>query len=197
MRPRLSDDLCIFHHIQKDDNLILLSCSFLFCLFCPASFRSARRRTDAGPHYKRTLRIPFLHLHTHRHTMVFTLVVHLWTQPGKEAEMKDILIEASQTYLKDKGTINWFVMQDAQDPTAWSIVERYEDAGVSRRRPMPRSTSQTDEHLCRTSKPTKRTHTTRSSASLSVPSSTRPNRCRSFSTMSFDIGRAAREGILV
>jgi quinol monooxygenase YgiN len=64
--------------------------------------------------------------------MVFTLVVHLWTQPGKEAEMKDILIEASQTYLKDKGTINWFVMQDAQDPTAWSIVERYEDAGVSR-----------------------------------------------------------------
>jgi len=43
--------------------------------------------------------------------------------------MKNILIEASQTYLKDKGTINWFVMQDAQDPTAWSIVERYEDQG--------------------------------------------------------------------
>ncbi|KAF7330954.1 Antibiotic biosynthesis monooxygenase protein [Mycena venus] len=60
--------------------------------------------------------------------MVFTLVVHLWTQPGKEAEMKNILTEASQTYLKDKGTINWFVMQDAHDPTAWSIVERYEDA---------------------------------------------------------------------
>ncbi|KAJ7224667.1 hypothetical protein GGX14DRAFT_426473 [Mycena pura] len=61
--------------------------------------------------------------------MVFTVVVHLWTQPGKEVEMKNILIEASQTYLKDKGTINWFVMQDAQDPTAWSIVERYEDQG--------------------------------------------------------------------
>ncbi|KAF7347510.1 putative Antibiotic biosynthesis monooxygenase [Mycena venus] len=58
--------------------------------------------------------------------MVFTLIAHLWTQPGKEAEMKALLLEASQIYLKDEGTINWFVMQDTKDPTAWSIVERYE-----------------------------------------------------------------------
>ncbi|KAJ6577618.1 hypothetical protein B0H19DRAFT_1120679 [Mycena capillaripes] len=61
--------------------------------------------------------------------MVFTLVVHVWTQPGKETEMKNLLLEASQTYVKDEGTLNWFVMQDAQDPTAWSIVERYESEG--------------------------------------------------------------------
>ncbi|KAJ6495461.1 hypothetical protein C8R45DRAFT_1134174 [Mycena sanguinolenta] len=58
--------------------------------------------------------------------MVFTLIVHLWSQPGKEAEIKALLAEASQIYSKDQGTIDWFVMQDAQDPTAWSIVERYE-----------------------------------------------------------------------
>ncbi|KAJ6464521.1 hypothetical protein C8R45DRAFT_501319 [Mycena sanguinolenta] len=58
--------------------------------------------------------------------MVFILIVHLWTQPGKEAEMKAVLVEASQIYSKDQGTINWFVMQDAKDPTAWSIVERYD-----------------------------------------------------------------------
>ncbi|KAF7330953.1 Antibiotic biosynthesis monooxygenase [Mycena venus] len=58
--------------------------------------------------------------------MVYTVIVHAWTLPGKEAEMKKLLIEASQIFLKDKGTIDWFVMQDAQDPTAWSIVERYE-----------------------------------------------------------------------
>ncbi|KAF8188782.1 hypothetical protein K438DRAFT_1722375 [Mycena galopus ATCC 62051] len=59
--------------------------------------------------------------------MVYTLVVHLYTQPGKEAEMKNLLVESSQIYSKDKGTIAWFVMQDAKDPTAWSIVERYEN----------------------------------------------------------------------
>ena len=64
--------------------------------------------------------------------MVFTLIAHLWTQPGKEAEMKALLAEASQTYSKDQGTINWFVMQDTQDPTAWSIVERYDQESVSR-----------------------------------------------------------------
>ncbi|KAF8211821.1 hypothetical protein K438DRAFT_1568486 [Mycena galopus ATCC 62051] len=58
--------------------------------------------------------------------MVYTAVVHLYTQPGKEAEMRAELIKASQIYTKDKGTIDWFVMQDQKDPTAWSIVERYE-----------------------------------------------------------------------
>jgi len=41
--------------------------------------------------------------------------------------MKAVLLEASQTYVKDEGTLNWFVMQDTKDPTAWSIVERYEE----------------------------------------------------------------------
>ncbi|KAF8211819.1 hypothetical protein K438DRAFT_2011267 [Mycena galopus ATCC 62051] len=59
--------------------------------------------------------------------MVQTLIVHLWTAPGKEDEMKAALLESAQIYLKDAGTINWFVMQDPKDPTAFSIVERYED----------------------------------------------------------------------
>ncbi|KAJ7367643.1 hypothetical protein B0H14DRAFT_2505677 [Mycena olivaceomarginata] len=58
--------------------------------------------------------------------MVFTLVVHLFTQPGKEAQMKSELVKASQAYSKDKGTLAWFVMQDAKEPTKWVIVERYE-----------------------------------------------------------------------
>ncbi|KAJ7204625.1 hypothetical protein B0H12DRAFT_1035250 [Mycena haematopus] len=59
--------------------------------------------------------------------MVHTVIVHFWTAPGKEAEMKAVLLEASQIYLKDAGTISWFVMQDPKDSTAWSIVERYEN----------------------------------------------------------------------
>jgi len=59
--------------------------------------------------------------------MVFPAIVHFWTLPGKEAEMKAVLLKASQTYLKDEGTLNWFVMQDTKDPTAWSAVERYEN----------------------------------------------------------------------
>ncbi|KAJ6588411.1 hypothetical protein B0H19DRAFT_1248074 [Mycena capillaripes] len=59
--------------------------------------------------------------------MAFTIIVHFCTQPGKEADMSSLLIEASQTYSKDEGTLSWLVMQDAQDPTAWSIVERYKD----------------------------------------------------------------------
>ncbi|KAF8211811.1 hypothetical protein K438DRAFT_1807993 [Mycena galopus ATCC 62051] len=59
--------------------------------------------------------------------MVETVIVHFWTAPGKEAEMKAVLLEAAETYLKDPGTLNWFVMQDPKDPSAWSIVERYED----------------------------------------------------------------------
>ncbi|KAF8211817.1 hypothetical protein K438DRAFT_1958889 [Mycena galopus ATCC 62051] len=59
--------------------------------------------------------------------MVQTLIVHLWTAPGKEDAMKAALLESAQIYLRDPGTINWFVMQDPKDPTAFSIVERYEN----------------------------------------------------------------------
>ncbi|KAK7001598.1 DNA repair protein [Favolaschia claudopus] len=57
---------------------------------------------------------------------VFTIIAHLYTLPGKEAEAKAKLAEASRTYLKDNGTLAWTPMQDAKDPTAWAIVERYE-----------------------------------------------------------------------
>ncbi|KAJ7822481.1 hypothetical protein B0H14DRAFT_1318967 [Mycena olivaceomarginata] len=61
--------------------------------------------------------------------MVKTIIVHFWTLPKKEAEdqMKAILKEAKATYLKDAGTLDWLVMQDPKDSTAWSIVERYQD----------------------------------------------------------------------
>ncbi len=38
-----------------------------------------------------------------------TIIVHFWTQPDKEAEVKALILEAQQIYLKDEGTINWFV----------------------------------------------------------------------------------------
>ncbi|KAF7330955.1 DNA repair protein [Mycena venus] len=59
--------------------------------------------------------------------MVYTVVVQLYSQPGKEAEVKNVLVKASQAYSKDKGTIAWHVMQDQKDPTAWCIVERFEE----------------------------------------------------------------------
>ncbi|KAF8211820.1 hypothetical protein K438DRAFT_1808020 [Mycena galopus ATCC 62051] len=68
--------------------------------------------------------------------MVYTIIAHLYTQPGKEAEMKNVLVEAARIFSKDKGTIAWFVMQDEKDPTAWATVERYENEGVSST-PMP------------------------------------------------------------
>ncbi|KAF7330960.1 putative Antibiotic biosynthesis monooxygenase [Mycena venus] len=58
--------------------------------------------------------------------MVYTVIVHLWTAPGKEEEMKAVIKEASAIFLKDEGTINLFSMQDSKDPTAWTFVERYE-----------------------------------------------------------------------
>ncbi|KAJ7505553.1 hypothetical protein B0H11DRAFT_2220978 [Mycena galericulata] len=60
--------------------------------------------------------------------MVYTLVVHMHAKEGADVEQKirNKLIEASQVYSKDRGTIDWFVMQDEKDPRAWSIVERYE-----------------------------------------------------------------------
>ncbi|KAJ6581954.1 hypothetical protein B0H19DRAFT_1061445 [Mycena capillaripes] len=61
--------------------------------------------------------------------MVYTVVVHFWTLPGKEAEMKQLLVEASQIYCKDEGTLDWLVMQDTENSSAWTAVERYEEEG--------------------------------------------------------------------
>ncbi|KAK7053844.1 DNA repair protein [Favolaschia claudopus] len=58
--------------------------------------------------------------------MTYTLLVNIYSQAGKEAEVKAILAQAAAIYVKDKGTLAWFVMQDTKDPTSFAIVERYE-----------------------------------------------------------------------
>ena len=79
--------------------------------------------------------------------MVFTIIVHLSVKNEHVDKVKAKLIEASRTYAKDKGTIDWFVSQgktacsfyslennticplseiDVKDPTKFAIVERYE-----------------------------------------------------------------------
>ncbi len=78
--------------------------------------------------------------------MVFTVIVHLDVKSEHVEKVKAKLIEASRTYVKDKGTIDWFVSQgkksvlfcyleedtifhsktDVTDPTKFALVERYE-----------------------------------------------------------------------
>ncbi|CAK3944103.1 Hypothetical predicted protein [Lecanosticta acicola] len=57
----------------------------------------------------------------------YTLVVHLYAKAGSEniQKLSAKLQEASQVYSKDKECLGWFVMQDHQDPRAFTIVERY------------------------------------------------------------------------
>ncbi|KAK7053838.1 antibiotic biosynthesis monooxygenase protein [Favolaschia claudopus] len=59
--------------------------------------------------------------------MVKATIVHFWSLPGKESEMKAALLKAKETFQKDEGTLNWFILQDPKDPSAWSLVERYAD----------------------------------------------------------------------
>ncbi|KAI1008123.1 hypothetical protein K3495_g113 [Podosphaera aphanis] len=60
--------------------------------------------------------------------MVYTLTVHLYANenPDSIPRIKAKLIEAARVYRKDKETIDWFVMQDVNDPRAFTIVERFE-----------------------------------------------------------------------
>ncbi|KAG6572778.1 putative antibiotic biosynthesis monooxygenase protein [Phytophthora cinnamomi] len=60
--------------------------------------------------------------------MVYTLVVQFRAKEGKDVEEKirNKLIEASQTYMKDAEVVGWHVMQDHVDPRKWAIIERYE-----------------------------------------------------------------------
>ncbi|CAF1319907.1 unnamed protein product [Adineta steineri] len=60
--------------------------------------------------------------------ILYTLytAVHLAVKSEHVDKVKAKLIEASRVYAKDKGTIDWFVSQDAADPTKFAIVERYE-----------------------------------------------------------------------
>ncbi|KAF2155256.1 hypothetical protein K461DRAFT_276451 [Myriangium duriaei CBS 260.36] len=61
--------------------------------------------------------------------MVYTLVVHAYAKDDKDAISKvhNKLKEASLVYNRDKGTLDWFVMQDVSDPRAFTVVERFED----------------------------------------------------------------------
>ena len=65
--------------------------------------------------------------------MVYTLTVHLYAndKPDSIERIKMKLIEAARVYRKDKETIDWLVMQDVHDPRAFTIVERFENEGVS------------------------------------------------------------------
>jgi len=65
--------------------------------------------------------------------MIYTLTVHLYAneQPDSISRIKAKLIEASRVYRKDKETVDWIVMQDVHDPRAFTIVERFENEGVS------------------------------------------------------------------
>lgn len=67
--------------------------------------------------------------------MVYTITVHLHANddPASVDKLKAKLVEASRVYSKDKETISWFVMQSTADPRDFTIVERYENEGVSRR----------------------------------------------------------------
>ncbi|KAJ6472479.1 hypothetical protein C8R45DRAFT_1164157 [Mycena sanguinolenta] len=47
------------------------------------------------------------------HVMAFGAAL---LEPGKEEEMKTALREARETYMKDMGTLSWFVMQDPRIP---------------------------------------------------------------------------------
>ncbi|OWZ10159.1 Antibiotic biosynthesis monooxygenase protein [Phytophthora megakarya] len=66
--------------------------------------------------------------------MVYTLVVHLHAKEGKDVEdkIRNKIIEASQTYMKDAEVIGWYVMQDHADTRKWAIIERYERESVRR-----------------------------------------------------------------
>ncbi|KAI8616274.1 hypothetical protein BC830DRAFT_1063583 [Chytriomyces sp. MP71] len=60
--------------------------------------------------------------------MVFTLVVHLYAKDDEASisAIRNKLHEASQVYVKDQGTLSWFVMQGSEDKRAFTIVERYD-----------------------------------------------------------------------
>ena len=65
--------------------------------------------------------------------MVYTLTVHLHANddPASVEKIKLKLIEAARVYRQDKETVDWFVMQDVNDPRSFSVVERFEKESVS------------------------------------------------------------------
>ena len=65
--------------------------------------------------------------------MVYTLVCHLYCKDDEACilKVKNKLIEAARIYRKDKETVAWEVMQNVHDPRKFTIVERFENEGVS------------------------------------------------------------------
>ena len=64
--------------------------------------------------------------------MVYSITVHLYANehPDSIPRIKAKLVEAARIYRKDKETIDWLVMQDVNDPRAFTIVERFENESV-------------------------------------------------------------------
>ncbi|KAK4047799.1 hypothetical protein OIV83_005141 [Microbotryomycetes sp. JL201] len=47
------------------------------------------------------------------------------------AKVASALVEFSGRYKKDKGTLDWFVLQDPKDSKKFAIYERYEDKAAN------------------------------------------------------------------
>ena len=64
---------------------------------------------------------------------VITLIVNIHLAPNLEHPplVRAKLLEGSKIYLRDPGTLSWFVMEDSKDERSFTIVERYEDEAVS------------------------------------------------------------------
>ncbi|KAI8824783.1 uncharacterized protein EV422DRAFT_492354 [Fimicolochytrium jonesii] len=58
---------------------------------------------------------------------MITIHVNLRTTPAHIASLSYRLALASQTYMRDAGTLSWTVHQSASDPTSFMIVEMFAD----------------------------------------------------------------------
>ncbi|KAK0547218.1 hypothetical protein OC845_004205 [Tilletia horrida] len=57
--------------------------------------------------------------------MVFNLIALFEIKSGHEEEMSQLLKKAAGIYKQDKHTIDWFIAQDAKEPTKFRVIERY------------------------------------------------------------------------
>ena len=67
--------------------------------------------------------------------LVVTAQIYANADPASIPRMQAKFAEASRTYLKDPGTLSWYVMQDQQDLRSFLIFEKYTDDEVRRRVP--------------------------------------------------------------
>ncbi len=57
--------------------------------------------------------------------MAVTAILHVKEEHVED--MKKLLVQASETYLKDDGTLEWHVHQNKRDAQSFLIYERYRD----------------------------------------------------------------------